>query len=79
MPMEVQTELLEADSDQVTAAIMTQEMEPSQDATAETARENRRDAEEPCAPPSTPSGWPSHRPAWAWPAPPARRLTGAGS
>lgn len=45
MPMEVQTELLEADSDQVTAAIMTQEMEPSQDATAETARENRRDAE----------------------------------
>lgn len=45
MPMEVRTELLEANLDQVTPDIMNQEREPSQDAAAETAKENHQDAE----------------------------------
>ncbi|XP_060151732.1 zinc finger protein 131 isoform X2 [Globicephala melas] len=46
MPMEVQTELLEADLDQVTPEIMNQEeREPTQADAAEAAREDHEDAE----------------------------------
>ncbi|XP_068391401.1 zinc finger protein 131 isoform X3 [Eschrichtius robustus] len=46
MPMEVQTELLEADLDQVTPEIMNQEeKEPTQADAAEAAREDHEDAE----------------------------------
>lgn len=46
MPVEVQTELLEADLDQVTPEIMNQEEgEPSQKDAAEAARDDHEDAE----------------------------------